>query len=186
MTLKELKRKTLVLIEEYNANKSSLTDDIDIEAKFNDVANQNMFEICRIKKLPKYVEMEVKKGDIITLEDIEGEVGYSIYQVGLIGNVECETKASGTVFKMLESGTAEIDVFVYPEAITDKTKDSYEFELTPDVMEILPYGIAADILSTDVSTGYGKIYRDIYEMKLNRLDPRYHMPSITIEGGASI
>ena len=186
MTLKELKRKTLVLIEEYNAKKSSLTDDIDIEAKFNDVANQNMFEICRIKKLPKYVEMEVKKGDIITLEDIEGKVGYSIYQVGLIGNIECETKASGTVFKMLESGTAEIDVFVYPEAITNETKDSYEFELTPDVMEILPYGIAADILSTDVSTGYGKIYRDIYEMKLNRLDPRYHMPSITIEGGASI
>ena len=71
MTLKELKRKTLVLIEEYNANSNSLTDDIDIEAKFNDVANQNMYEICRIKKLPKYAEMEVKKGDIITFEDIE-------------------------------------------------------------------------------------------------------------------
>lgn len=186
MTLKELKRKTLVLIEEYNANSNSLTDDIDIEAKFNDVANQNMFEICRIKKLPKYVEMEVKKGDIITLEDIEGEVGYSIYQVGLIGGVEHQTKANGTVFKMLESGTAEIDVFVYPESITDKTKDSYEFELTADVMEILPYGIAADILSTDVSAGYGKIYREIYETKLSRLDPRYYMPSIMIEGGVSI
>lgn len=186
MTLKELKRKTLVLIEEYNAKSNSLTDDIDIEAKFNDVANQNMFEICRIKKLPKYAEMEVKKGDIITFEDIESVVGYTVYQVGLIGGVEYETKGSGTVFKMLESGTAEIDVFVYPESITDKTKDSYEFELTPDVLEILPYGIAADILSTDVSTNYGKIYRDIYEMKLNRLDPRHNMPSIMIEGGVSI
>lgn len=186
MTLKELKRKTLVLIEEYNKEAGGLTDDIDIEAKFNDIANQRMFEICRIKKLPKYIETDVEKGDKVTLEDLEKAVGYSVYQVALVSGVDYEAKASGTVFKMLDDGVAEFEVYVYPEAITDKTNSSYEFELPADVLEILPYGIAADILSTDSSSGYGKVYRDMYESMLSRLDPRYIMPSICIEGGVDI
>lgn len=186
MTLKELKRKTLVLIEEYNADAASQTDDIDIEAKFNDIANQRMIELCRMKKIPKYVRMDVKEGDTITFDDLENEVGYGIYQVAMIRGIDYDIRANGTVFKILIDGTAEIDVFVYPELITDKTKDSYELELSPDALEILPYGIAADILSTDVSSGYGKVYRDMYETMLSRLDSRYQMPLITIEGGVNI
>lgn len=186
MTLKELKRKTLVLIEEYNKDKKGLTDDIDIEAKFNDVANQRIYEICRIKKIPKWVDVDVKKGEIITLEDIERLVGYTVFQISVIGGVEYEARANETVFRILEDGTAKIDVFVYPEAINDKTGDSFELELTADVLEILPYGIAGDLLSTDVSTEYGKLYRTMYEGMLGRLDPRTHMPAITIVGGYNI
>ena len=183
MTLKELKRKTLALIEEYNENSENLTDDIDIYSKFNDIANQRMFELCRFKKIPKYVEILVSEGDIVTFDDLEKATGYTIYQVDIVRGIDYVTRANGTVFKMLIGGTAEFDVFVYPELITDKTSDSYEFELSADVLEILPYGIAADILSTDVSSGYGKVYRDEYERMLGRLDSRYQMNSITIEGG---
>ena len=85
--------------------------------------------------------------------------------------------------KILEDGFAEIDVFVYPERITAKTKDSYEFELSPDALEIMPYGIAGDLLKSDVSTEYGTIYSTRYESMLQRLDPRYQTTSIYIEGG---
>ena len=88
---------------------------------------------------------------------------------------------------MRESGTAEIDVFVYPERITEKTKDgAYEFELSSDVLEIMPYGVAGDLLKSDISTEYGSIYSNRYDSMIARLDSRYNMPSIYIEGGVSV
>ena len=141
------------------------------------------FRLARIKKIPKYVEMEVSQGDIVEFSDIEAVCGYEIYQRGLVRGVDFDERADGTVLKILESGTAEIDVYVYPERITENTKGSYEFELSPDVLEIMPYGIAADLLKSDVSTEYGSIYATHFESMLQQLDPRYQMPSITFEGG---
>lgn len=183
MTKEEMDKKVLALIEELNPDSEYLTDDPDIAAKKNYVTNQVMFELARIKKIPKYVEMEVSKGDVISFADIERECGYEVYQLGTVSGVNHTYKANGTILKMLDSGTIEIDCFVYPERITEKTKGSYEFELSPDVLEIMPYGIAADLLKSDISTEYGTIYATRYESMLQRLDPRYHMTSVYIEGG---
>ena len=182
-----MKKKVLGLIEELNPDSELLTDDPDISTKINDVTNQVMFELARMKKIPKYVELAVNKGDTIGFADIEKECGYEIYQIGLVAGVSFVPKADGTVLKILESGTAEIDCFVYPERITEKTKDkAYEFELSPDALEIMPYGIAADLLKSDVSTEYGSVYAQRYEVMLQRLDPRYSMDSIYIEGGVTV
>ena len=186
MTHDEMKKKVLALIEELNPNSPMLTDDPDISAKYNFVANQVMFELAGMKKIAKYVEMEVSAGDLITFEDIGKEVGYDVYQLGKVAGVRYVPKANGTVLKIVESGTAEIDCFVYPEQITEKTNGSYEFELSADVLEIMPYGIAADLLKSDISTEYGRIYAERYETMLQRLDPRNFMPNISIEGGVRI
>ncbi len=187
MTLDEMKIKYLSLIEEANPNSEHLTDDPDLAAKQNHVVNQVMYELARMKKIPKYVELEVSEGDTIEFADIEAECGYEIYQLALVAGVNYKLKADGTVIKVLESGTLEIDCYVYPERITDKTKDkAYEFELSPDALEIMPFGIAADLLKSDVSTEYGSVYATRYESMLQRLDPRYAMSSITIEGGVSV
>lgn len=186
MTLQEMKKKVLGMIEEVNPNSAVLTDDPDIAAKFNDVTNQVMFELARIKKIAKYVEMEVSAGDTITFEDIETAVDYAVYQLGTVGGVNHVFKANGTIIKVLESGTAEIDCFVYPERITESTNGNYEFELSQDALEIMPYGIAGDLLKSDISTEYGSIYSTRYESMLNRLDPRYHMTSVYIDGGVDI
>ena len=78
----------------------------------------------------------------------------------------------------------EVEYFKYPIAITDTTKDDeYTFELSDDALEIMPYGVAADLLKSDVSSNYGAIYSQRYETMLQRLDPRYNMGSIYIEGG---
>ena len=183
MTLKEMKMKYLALIEELNPLSDQLTDDPDIAAKQNEVVNQIMFEVTRMKKIPKYVEMEVSEGQIVEFSDIEAVCGYEVYQISLVGGVRHVPKASGTVLKFKDSGIAEIDVFVYPERITSNTKDTYEFELSADLLEIMPYGIAADLLKSDVSAEYGSIYATRYEQMLNRLDPRHSMTSIYIEGG---
>ena len=187
MTLLEMKKKVLALIEELNPDSELLTDDPDISAKINEVANQIMFELARMKKIPKYVEMEVTEGDLVTFENIEEACGYVVYQLGTVGGVLYTPKADGTVLKFRESGVAEINCYVYPERIEAKTKDkAYEFELSADVLEIMPYGVAADLLKSDVSAEYGKIYADRYEAMKQMLDPRYQMGVVYIEGGYKI
>ena len=187
MNLREMKVKVFGLIEELNPLSDYLTDDPDLQAKVNEVINSVMFELVRFKKIPKYVELEVTEGDLIEFADIEKECGYEIYQIDLVCGVRYVPKASGTVLKMLESGTAEISCFVYPERITSTTKDkAYEFELSNDLLEIMPYGVAGDLLKSDVSTDYGNIYSARYATMIQQLDPRYQMASITIDGGISV
>ena len=187
MTLEEMTSKVLVLIEEAKPGTTYDTEDPDIKAKFNDVANQVMFELARMKKIPQYVEMPVTAGQLLRFADIEEACGHEVYQLGLVAGIDYESKANGTVLKILEDGTAEIDVFVYPERITAQTKPkAYEFELSPDCLEVMPYGIAADLLKSDISTEYGSIYAARYESMLQRLDPRYQTGSIYIEGGLMI
>lgn len=186
MTLKEMKMKVLGLIEELNPNSEFLTDDPDISTKINDVINQVMFELARMKKLPAYTEMEVSEGDLIDFEDIEKAGKYAVYQLDTVAGVKYDMKAQGTIIKVLESGTAEIEYFKYPESITSKTKDSYEFELSQDALELMPYGVAGDLLKSDVSSEYGRIYSDRYEMMLSRLDSRYNMGTFTIDNNIEI
>ena len=187
MTLYEMKKKYLSLIEELNPLSDQLTDDPDIAAKQNEVINQRMFELARFKKIPRYVEMKVNEGDLLEFADIEEAIGNEVYQIDVVYGVRYEPRANGTVLKILASGTAEINCFVYPERITEKTKDkAYEFELSPDALEILPYAIAADLLKSDVSAEYGSVYDKTYQDMITRLDSRYHMASFYVDGGVDV
>ncbi len=187
MTLEEMDKKVLALIEELNPESELLTDDPDIAAKKRYVTNQKMFELARMKKIPKYIEKGVRAGEVVGFDELEKVCGYEIYQINMVAGVKYTPKGDGTVLKFLEDGTAEIDVYVYPERITENTKGkAYEFELSPDALEIMPYGIAADLLMSDVSAQYGSVYTRQYETMLARLDPRYQMASIYIEGGVDL
>lgn len=183
MTLLEMKKKILQLIEEIS-DSETLTDDPDIEAKINTVINQVQYELARLKKIPSYTEIEVHKGDLIRFSDIDSD--NEVYQLALVRGAEHELKADSTIIKCLEDGTLEIDYYKYPTRITDQTSGSYEFELSDDALEILPYGVAGDILKSDVSNSYGQIYSQRYETMLQRLDSRYSTGSIEIGEGVDI
>ena len=186
MTLLEMKQKVLSLIEELNPDSEYLTDDPDIATKMETVITQIMFELARFKKIPDYVEMEVEEGDLIRFEDISDETDYEVYQLSNIRGVEYEAKAQGTVIKILESGTAEIEYFRYPTRITDKNREKYTLELSEDALEIMPYGVAGDLLKSDISSDYGAIYSRRYEQMIQQLDPRYAMASIYFDGGVNL
>ena len=186
MLLSELNKKVLALIEELNPDSEYLTDDPDIAAKQEYVTTQVMFEMARYKKIPDYVEMAVNEGDLIRFADINDETEHDVYQISMVRGVNHEPKAQGTVIKILESGTAEIEYFRYPTRITDKNREKYTLELSDDVIEILPYAIAADLLKSDVSAEYGKIYEMRAKEMIQQLDPRYSMTSIYIDGGVDV
>lgn len=186
MTLLEMKNKVLRLIEEANPNNENLTDDPDIALKINDVINQVLYELARFKKIPRYKDLSVKEGETIDFERLAEEFGSEIYQISNVCGVGFKYKADGTIIKILEDGVAEIECYIYPERITEKTNKNYEFELSADALEIMPYGVAGDLLKSDISSNYGAEYSRRYEDMITRLDSRYSMPSITFKGGAAI
>lgn len=182
MTLKEMYKKILTLIEEADPTNHALTKDPDIDAKLNNVINQIQFELSRIKKIPDYTELEVKENQLIRFKDITTQ--HEIYQLDMVKGIKYEYKAQGTIIKALEDGTAEIEYFRYPERITETNANNYEFELSYDVLECMPYGVAADVLKSDVSNAYGNIYAQRYEQLKSQLDIRYNTGAIEFEEGA--
>lgn len=187
MKLIEFKKNVLALIEELDENHELLTNDADISTKMNSVINQKLFEMARMKKIPRYVEVPVNEGELIDYERIESEGGSKVYQINCVKGVAYEFKASGTVIKALEGGTMEIDYFIYPTRIKENTKDQgYEFELSDDALEIMVYGVAADLLMNDESANFGQLYANTFENKKRELDPRFNLTSISIEGGVYI
>lgn len=186
MTLKEMKNKVLRLIEETSTTESKLTDDPDIELKLNDVINQIMFELARFKKIP------TKKTETITVKELELTKIDNFYQLNTIRFKDSEGNYTDyDIFENLvvfpTEGTADIYYYKYPKRITDDTKDNeYKFELSDDALECMPYGVAADLLKSDVSNQYGQIYANRYEQMKQVLDPRYSMGSISFEGGLDI
>ena len=181
MYLKEMKEKILKLIEEINEDSEVLTDDPDISSKINDVINQVMFELSRIKRLPAYDTIEVKENEEI---DLNKELK-NFYQLETIKDISYEIFNSIIIPK--EDGIARVFYYKYPKRITKDTVDTdYKFELSNDVLEIMPYGVAADLLKSDVSNQYGSIYAKRYEELKQGLDPRYSQTIYTIEGGVEI
>ena len=185
MTLSELKKKVLRMIEEESTNPEELTDDPDIEAKLNDVTNQVMFELARMKKIPARVVEEVTKGEYKLTELAEF---YQLDNVRLVDKdgEPAEVFIFGNIAEFGADGTATFYYYKYPKRITDDTADAdYVFELSDDALEILPYGVAADLLKSDVSAMYGREYAQRYETMLSRLDSRTSIGSVYIQKGES-
>ena len=68
----------------------------------------------------------------------------------------------------------------------DSYDETYEFELDPVLLEIMPYGIAADLLKMDMISGYGRYFREEYESRKNSIDTRRTSGMIYIDGGVDI
>lgn len=187
MNLSEIKKKVLRMIEEESSNPEELTDDPDIKAKLNDVTNQVMFELARMKKIPARMVEQIEE-DSLEYELTSLPEFYQLDNVRLVDvtGEPAEAFVFGNLVEFSTLGTATFYYYKYPKRITDDTVDTdYEFELSDDALEILPYGVAADLLKSDVSANYGQIYAQRYETMLARLDSRTSMGSVFIQKGES-
>lgn len=181
MTLADMKKKVLRLIEETNES-ATYTDDPDIKLKLNDVINQVMFELARMKKIPAKTTQTIVSATEYDLKNLTGF--YQLDNVRFVdsdGN-EKEVDINMNYVSIPEAGTITYYYYKYPTRITNDTNDAtYTFDLSDDALEILPYGAAADILKSDVSNSYGQIYQQRYETMLQRLDSRYNTGTIYVE-----
>ena len=180
MTLEEFKTKVYSTIEEYSEEADDLTEDEDLALKMNSCINTIMNEMSRFKKIDAYTTLEVTEGDNLSQTDIASDM----YQLNLIRGVDYETIQNRVLFN--ETGTAQVYYYKYPKQITNETEDDYKFELDTEALEIMVYGVAGLLLASDISNNYGQIYTNLYREKINTLDSRKTMPSVTITGGIYI
>ena len=176
MTLTDVKKQILAMIEELNPESDLLTDDPDISAKINYVINQIMIELVRLKKLPANKIIEVKENEVKSFIELADD----LFQLNMIRGVKHNIVDNTVIFE--EDGTANVFYYKYPTLITDENASTYEFELPIDLMQVLPYGVAGDLLKSDISANYGQVYANRYESMIQRIDPRYSTGSFYISG----
>ena len=207
MKLKEMKEKTFALIEELYPELNNLAEDEDVINKINGVVNSVQMDLMKFRKITANEEIEIELDDdrIIDLKDYDDI--YQLNKVILVPNEEDMV----TTFNMIDNTTLEIDntfagtiriyYYKYPtlcktifEADTTETADEkrqrednrYVFELDPVLLEIMPYGIARDLLRLDMISNYGSYFERTYNELIQRLDSRNTAGFITIEGGIDL
>lgn len=190
MTLGENKKITLGLIEEYSKTNSMLTDDEDIAMRLNLVYSTNYQELSQNKKILKTkvlrnITGKTEKG----FEEIS--LPSDMYQFKRIvaldeDNIEIQAdyKVIGKKIYINKNIDAKyiLEYYMYPSIITEETKDDFYLEIDQDAQMILPYAVANDILKVDPSSDYTAFLSE-YRRKLDGLDPRIIMSSISIEEG---
>lgn len=186
LTLGEMKKKVLSLIEEIDTTQTNLTNDPDIAAKLPYVINQIQYELARVKKISAKFKKYVTEEEEYKLTKLE-----NFYQLDLIRCVDddgnsVEIEVIGDLAIFPTDGEAFFYYYKYPTRIDGTTEDTYEFELSDDVLEIMPYGVAGDLLKSDVSNAYGNIYSQRYEQLKSQIDIRYDTGSIYIDSGIEV
>lgn len=174
MKLIEMKEKVYRLIEELSDDATRLTDDPDYEKKINTCINMIQNELARIKRIPEKETYDTSKGSTMELPD-------DCYQVNKITGCMYELIGNEINFDEDYKGIVTIYYYKYPKQITENTIDTYTFELSQDALEIMPFGVAGDMLKSDPSTNYGQVYSSRYNELKQYLDSRNNVGLIYID-----
>lgn len=192
MTLKSMKQKTLSLIEEYAPNSAVLVDDEDLELKLNSIINQISMELMKYKKIPAIHEVEITDlNKVMITSSIP-----NFYKLNKIVGLDYELVENEITFEKL--GNVKIYYYKLPKMVsiytnseTDRelseTQDNeFVFDLSSDVLEAMPYGIASDLLKNDMISGYGKYFAERYREMKQTLDDRETLALLKVEGGIDV
>lgn len=201
MTAKEMKIKTFSLIEEYYPERAELADDQDVIYKINGVINSIMLDLMKYRKIPAKYSYELKENNTsLALSSIP-----DFYQLNTIPDIEYNVVGNIEIIFNTEDLELpkEITIYYYKypslmditfEATSTQTKEEvsaeydegFEIELELDIQEIMPYGIAADLLKNDMISGYGRYFYERYNELKGLIDSRKTQGMATISGGIDI
>lgn len=201
MTAKEMKIKTFSLIEEYYPERAELADDQDVIYKINGVINSIMLDLMKYRKIPAKYSYTLNENDkTLALSSIP-----YFYQLNTIPNIEYDIVGNFEILFNTEDLELpkEITIYYYKypglmdltfEATSTQTKEevsaeydeSFEIELDLDLQEIMPYGIASDLLKNDMISGYGRYFYERYSELKGLIDSRKTQGMAMISGGIDI
>lgn len=198
MRLKEMKIKTFSLIEEYYPDVPDLAEDEDVINKINGVVNQIIMDLMKYRKLPASKEVEIKEKDskILDLSELLADC----YQISnfYFGEEVVDYKMPNETTLILPEeyvGTVTIYYYKFPklaktmfENDDERTAEdnNFIFEQDPDILEIMPYGIAADLLKMDMISNYGSYFYQRYTELKQMIDSRKTKGLVIITGGVDI
>ena len=192
-----MKVKTFSLIEEYYPEVSGLAEDEDVLNKINSVVNQIQMDLMPYRKINASQEFEIELNDDREVNLIEQlDDCYQIDKIIFDDDVDYELINDNTLILPDDfEGTFKVYYFKYPNLVKvlfkdnedkDKYDQSFQFDLDKMLLEIMPYGIAADLLKMDMISNYGQYFYTEYRDRKERLDTRQSAGSIRIVGGVDI
>lgn len=197
MTLKEQKIKTFSLIEEYYPELKGFAEDEDVLNKINGVVNQIQMDLMTHRKINAFKTITAGETDskVIDLKK-ELEDCYQIRSIEFDKDIKY-TMPNEDILKLPEDfiGSFNVYYYKYPKLVKtifeseeekEKEDEEFIFELEPVLLEIMPYGIASDLLKMDMISNYGKYFYERYLEMKNKIDPRKTSGTIRITGGANV
>lgn len=206
MTLKEMKIKTFSLIEEYYPNEPDLAEDEDVINKINGVINQITMDLMKYRKIPANTKIDITKDDdriinLLNTKKLPNKV--KIYQINKI--ILVSSNGATNSYNQIDDTTIELpsdfvgSIYIYyskmPKLcqITFDSEDerreedeNFTFDLDNVLLEIMPYGVAADLLKMDMISNYGTYFYNRYVEMRNNIDSRRAVGSIRFEGGIDV
>lgn len=196
MKLKDMKIKAFSLIEEYYPNASGLAEDEDVLNKINGVINQIQMDLMKYKKIPAKKEIEIESDDNKEF-DLKDKIDdlYQINTIHIDKDIDYEIVDNYLILPDDYVGTIKVYYYKYPELVKITFEDttarnnydnSYEFELDDEILEIMPYGIAADLLKMDMISNYGQYFNTRYLEMKNQIDSRRSAGKCRIVGGVDV
>lgn len=195
MTLKDMKIKTFSLIEEYYPSLAGFAEDEDVLNKINGVINQIQMDLMKIRKMNAVQAIEVGSDDskTINLRNTISDL-YQLRSIDIGSDVDYKIPNEDTIILPDDyTGTFNVYYYKYPSLVelqpaeTEPTYDeTFTFDLDADILEIMPYGIAADLLKMDMISNYGKYFYERYMEMKNAIDARRTAGMIMIDGGIDV
>ena len=162
MTLGEGKRRVLMLLDEYSCS-GELTVDEDINAKMND-----FFDIAQ-KDISQW-QIILRRCDVTLDGTGEQELPADVSRVLRITKNGrsargCEAIDGKLVYPSGDTEVVTLDYCALPETITPETEDTYEFEVSAEAANCLPFFVAAQQLFSDLVLDYGAFYNTYLQMR---------------------
>jgi len=174
MTLAEAKRKVLMILDEYSSG-GTITVDADIMNKMNDFFDMAQKDANNAKPMIKAATISLN-GGFVTLPGNFREQ----FRNWKDGKIWKTYPVIGGKLYATDTGNIVMEYFANPDTIDINTPDTYEFEVTDDVANCLPYYVAAQQLITDLVVDYGAIW-NMYLYHKQALDTT--LPSAGASGG---
>ena len=171
LTLGEGKNKVYMLLDEHSAG-GEVEHDEDIEAKmtyFFDIAQKLLAQIQKIVKVRKITPVSGKT-EYAMPADFMGV--YRVWRDDKPATGRFRWRGGKILIPESNAGREiQVEYFALPATIEEGTDDSYEFEISEEAAQCMPYYVAAQQLLPDLVMDYGGML-SMYQMHVAQLDLR--------------
>lgn len=152
MTLGEGKQKVYMLLDEWSSG-GEITKDPDIELKMIPFFDTAQKRVAKVERLVKVMSVKRKEGK--TEYSMPGDFA-GLVAVWRDGEPTRRYRWKAGKLVIPESDTAAVEVEYYrtPETISEDAGDDYDFEVSDEAAELLPFYVATQNLFPDLMIDY--------------------------------
>ena len=166
MTLGDAKRRVLMLLDEYSSG-GTVTEDRDIMNKmadFFDIAQKEISGYQKIIREKEYI-LTPGEGDFVYYDLPENFV--KTFRVWKSRKVIAGYPiiSNKLAIPSDEHGKITLEYFARPQTITPETPDNYEFEVSEEAANCLPFYVAAQQLMADLVVDYSSFWSMYLNMR---------------------